>query len=131
MPLTPPRWHNVTESQFPWERDALEFLALALDRLTCDRAAKQFTCRSDKADGHKASTQVVNASRCTRPAATTDCCPFTPPAYGVRDRVLVDVEAEVDDRARHALIVGGSGNSRGADPREGRRPAQSNPQGGD
>lgn len=27
MPLTAPRWRRVTESQFPWEREALEFLA--------------------------------------------------------------------------------------------------------
>jgi hypothetical protein len=27
MPLTAPRWRRVTESQYPWEREALEFLA--------------------------------------------------------------------------------------------------------
>jgi hypothetical protein len=30
MPLTAPRWRRVTESQYPWEREAIEFLATHL-----------------------------------------------------------------------------------------------------
>src|SRR5580765_8022656 len=27
MPITPSRWRKVSDSEFPWEREALEFLA--------------------------------------------------------------------------------------------------------
>jgi len=76
----------------------------------------------------------MQSSRCTLPAATNRLAhslyatvaglEVSPPRHGDRDRVLVDIEPETDDRATHGL-AGGSGNSRGANPREGRRPGQS------
>lgn len=50
MPLTPPRWRKVAESEFPWEREALEFLAQGLPGAEPVRMWSNFEFVSS--DGH-------------------------------------------------------------------------------
>ena len=50
MPLAPPRWRRVSESQFPWEREALEYLGRELPNAEPVRMWSNFEFVS--ADGH-------------------------------------------------------------------------------
>jgi len=50
MPLSPARWRKVSESQFPWEREALEFLAQELPNQDPVRIWSNFEFISN--DGH-------------------------------------------------------------------------------
>ncbi len=50
MPILPARWRKVSESEFPWEREALEFLAQQLPGLEPVRMWSNFEFISN--DGH-------------------------------------------------------------------------------